>query len=62
MASTNIQTVPSSSTSSSKPHSEYNFFLNFRGEDSFKDDKQVKMAEPIWKELLVAIETGLGGW
>ena len=73
--------MPSSSTSSSEPHLEYNVFLNFRGEDTcnnfidylyytlkdhkiitFKDDKKVKMGEPIWKEHLVAIETGSGGW
>ena len=68
--------MPSYSTFSSKPHSKYNVFLNFRGEETcnifidylyytlkdhkiitFKDDKQVKMGEPIWKELLDAKET-----
>ena len=34
MASTNIQTVPSSFPSSSKPHPEYDVFLSFRGEDT----------------------------
>ena len=34
MASTSTQTVPSSSTSSSKPLPEYDVFLSFRGEDT----------------------------
>ena len=34
MASTSIQTMSSSSTSSSKPLSEYDVFLSFRGEDT----------------------------
>ena len=76
MASTSIQTVPSSSTSAcSKPQPEYDVFLNFRGGDTrykftdhlyhalddkkiitFKDDKELKMGEPISQELLDAIE------
>ncbi|XP_030962619.1 uncharacterized protein LOC115983903 isoform X3 [Quercus lobata] len=34
MASTSIQTVPTSFPSSSKPHPEYDVFLSFRGEDT----------------------------
>ena len=34
MASTSIQTVPTSFPSSSKPHPEFDVFLSFRGEDT----------------------------
>ena len=76
MASTSVQTVPSSFTSAfSKPQPEYDVFLSFRGEDTrckftdhlyhalvdkeiitFRDDKELKMGEPISLELLEAIE------
>uniref|UniRef100_A0A7N2LFI9 ADP-ribosyl cyclase/cyclic ADP-ribose hydrolase n=2 Tax=Quercus lobata TaxID=97700 RepID=A0A7N2LFI9_QUELO len=76
MASTSLQTVPSSFTSAfSKPQPEYDVFLSFRGEDTrckftdhlyhalvdkeittFRDDKELKMGEPISLELLEAIE------
>ena len=76
MASTSIQTVPSSITSTfSKPQPEYDVFLSFRGEDTcckfidhlyhalvvkeiitFRDDKELKMGEPISLEILEAIE------
>ena len=76
MASTSIQTVPSSFTSVfSKPQPEYDVFLSFRGEDTrfkftdhlyhalvdkeiitFRDDKELKMGEPISLELLEAIK------
>ena len=76
MASTSIQTVPSSFTSAfSKPQPEYDVFLSFRGEDTrcnftdhlyhalvdkeiitFRDDKELKMGEPISLELLEAIK------
>ena len=52
MASTSIQTVPSSFTSVfSKPQPEYDVFLSFRGEDT-----RCKIGEPISLELLEAIE------
>ncbi|XP_030965789.1 F-box protein PP2-B1-like isoform X4 [Quercus lobata] len=76
MASTSIQTVPSSFTSAfSKPQPVYDVFLSFRGDDTcfrftdhlyhalvdkeiitFRDDKELKMGEPISLELLEAIE------
>ena len=52
MASTSIQTDPSSFTSAfSKPQPEYDVFLSFRGEDT-----RCKIGEPISLELLEAIE------
>ena len=76
MASTSIQTVPSSFTSAfSKPQPVYDVFLSFRGDDTcfrftdhlyhalvdkeiitFRDDKELKMGEPISLEVLEAIE------